>query len=233
MTYKVLITGGSGALGKELIKYCTETNINHFSPTSVLCNILDINSLKSVIEDYNPTHIIHAAAFVDTVGCEKNPIKSIDTNIIGTTNIVKCCNEKIKLSYISSEYVFSGNKGLYHIEDRLDPINIYGKTKAASEYIISIAPSYQILRVPFIRKIHQQVFDDQYCSRYFIEDVSEKIIKNVLYNSEKIVHISRNRMKLCDLYREKNIPFKQISILNEMKSIIPKDTSLINTNKYE
>ena len=69
MTYKVLITGGSGALGKELIKYCTETNINHFSPTSVLCNILDINSLKSVIEDYNPTHIIHAAAFVDTVGC--------------------------------------------------------------------------------------------------------------------------------------------------------------------
>ena len=33
-------------IGKELIKYCTKTNINHFSPTSVLCNILDINTLN-------------------------------------------------------------------------------------------------------------------------------------------------------------------------------------------
>jgi dTDP-4-dehydrorhamnose reductase len=231
-TKKILITGGTGVLGKELTKYCLVNNINHYSPNSSLCDITNIQNISSILKEYDPDIIIHTAAYVDTLGCEKNKDKAIDLNIIGVANLVKCIPSKTKFVYISSEYVFSGNKGLYSIEDRLDPINVYGKTKSAAEYIVSILDNHQIIRVPFIKKIHKNVFENQFCSRYFIEEVPEKIINNVLYNSDKIVHICRNRIKLSDIYKERNIPAECISIPDELKNIIPKDTSLVNTNKF-
>lgn len=232
--YKILIFGGSGVLGKELITYCKNNNIDCYFPERSICDMLHSNQLVETIEKYEPTHIIHAAGLIDTIKCENNPAQSIDINITSTINLVNACiNKTIKLVYISSEYVFSGNRGLYEITDKLDPINVYGKTKAASEYIISIAKSYQILRVPFIKKIHPHVFDNQICSRYFVNEVPEKIIKNILYNNENIVHISSIRMRLGDIYQDKKIPFSYIPISKDIQSIIPIDTSLVNTNKYE
>jgi len=228
---KILILGGSGILGKQLIKYCNDHNFINYAPTHNECNILDINSIRNNIDKYLPDIIIHAAAFVDTLGCENEILKAIDTNIVGTINLVKNSNVNIKFVYISSEYVFSGNRGMYSVNDRLDPINVYGKTKASSEYIVSILKNYQIIRVPFIKKIHNKVFNNQYCSRYFIEDVPEKIINNIFYNEEKIVHICRERKKLSDFYNEKNLSVEEIEIPTNLKDIIPKDTSLINTNK--
>ena len=136
-----------------------------------LKDITNIKNIHSTLKEYNPDIIIHTAAYVDTIGCEKNKDKAIDLNILGVVNLVKCIPSKTKFVYISSEYVFSGNKGLYSIEDRLDPINIYGKTKSAAEYITSILDNHQIIRVPFIKKIHKNVFENQFCSRYFIEEV--------------------------------------------------------------
>jgi dTDP-4-dehydrorhamnose reductase len=159
-------------------------------------------------------------------------MRAIAVNIMGTVSLVNycICHPNIRLSYISSEYVFSGNTGQYTIESKLDPINVYGKTKASAEYMVSIVTNHQILRVPFIRKRHPNVFVNQYCSRYFVEDVLEKIIHNVLYNETKLVHISNERKTLCAIYEEKNIPVNKIHIPPELKSIIPKDTSLINTS---
>lgn len=229
---KILITGGSGILGRELVKYCEINKINYYSPISSICNIEELESVKNTVFKYSPNIIIHAAAFVDTIGCEENIEKAINLNIIGTCNLIKCCTKEIKFVYISSEYVFSGNKGLYSIDDRLDPINTYGKTKAASEYIVSILENYQIIRVPFIKKIHSEVFNNQYCSRYLVNEVPSKIINNILYNQEKIVHISSGRKKLSEIYTEKNINFKEIPIPKNLEKVIPKDTSLINTNKF-
>jgi len=229
---KILIIGGSGVLGKELVKYCQINKINYYSPEHAVCNIEELDSIKDTIFKYSPNIIIHSAAFVDTIGCENNIEKAINLNIICTCNLIKCCTEEIKFVYISSEYVFSGDKGLYSIDDKLDPINIYGKTKAASEYIVSILKNHQIIRVPFIKKFHNEVFNNQYCSRYSFDEISDKIINNVLYNQEKIVHISTERKKLSQIYKEKNINFKEIPIPFNLEKIIPKDTSLINTNKF-
>lgn len=233
MIPNILITGGNGLLATELTSYCEENSIVLHAPDKYLCDITNEKSIQNVIDIINPNIMIHAAAYVDTIGCENNIKKAIDINTLGTINLVKCClNTNIKVCYISTEYVFSGNKGEYSIDDRLDPINIYGKTKAASEYIISTLNNYQIIRVPFIRKLHKNVFGDQYCSRYFLNEIPEKILNNILYNNDKIVHISRNKMKLCDIYKSDNHDINIINIPDEIKHIIPKDTSLINTSKY-
>jgi dTDP-4-dehydrorhamnose reductase len=192
---------------------------------------LDFETVARTIEEIKPDIIIHAAAYVDTFGCEKDIEKALNNNVVGTINIVKASlNRQCRVVYISSEYVFGGNKGKYTIGDRLDPKNVYGKTKAASEYIISVLPNYQIIRAPFVSKVYSKVFTDQYCSRHFLQEATEKIIKNILNNPEPLIHIATNRASLHELYLEKEIVAEPVQMSQEYKKVIPYDTSLINSS---
>jgi len=227
---KIFITGGSGNLGKELKKVIPNT-YQIVSPTRVECDIENFQEIQNEILKSKPDIVLHLAGFVDIIGCEDNITKAIDTNVIGTINVVKSClNLKCKLVYVSSEYVFKGDKGNYSINDKLNPINIYGKTKSASEHIISILPNYQIIRAPFIKTKYPKVYTNQYCSRYFIEDIAEKIFNNIINNKNNIVHIANDRKSLYNHYLDKNLNPLPIEIPDNMKNITPKDTSLINNS---
>ena len=227
---KIFLTGGNGHLGKILVNHLQKDH-DVFAPNSKECNILDVNNLSKIIKDFKPNIVIHLAALVDTFKCEEYKIDALDVNVLGTLNMVKACVcLDCKFVYVSSEYVFNGDKGQYTINDRLDPINVYGKTKAASEYITSILPNYQIIRVPFVRKIYPEVFTDQYCSRYFLDEAVEKISKNIFKNDKKIIHISSKRMSLHELYSKNNINSKPVLMSEEQKKKLPKDTSLVNNS---
>jgi dTDP-4-dehydrorhamnose reductase len=222
----VLVIGGYGALGRTLIPELKK-NAQVVVPTKHECNILDFKTLSEFIKKTNPDTILHIAGFVDTLGCETNLSKALDVNVIGTINIVKSCLEiKCKLVYISSEYIFSGLKGNYTIEDRLDPINVYGKTKAASEYIVSTYSDNRIIRAPFIKTIHNKALIDQYSSRFFLEDLVEPLVQAILYEDKKLTHIVNKRMSIYELYKSKGLNPTPISRA-DISSIIPKDTSLI------
>jgi len=227
---KIFVTGGNGHLGKVLVDFL-QKNHDVFSPNSKECNILDTHNLFKIIKEFKPDIVIHLAAFVDTFGCEKYKIDALDINVLGTLNMVKACMYlNCKFVYISSEYVFGGNKGNYTVDDRLDPINTYGKTKASAEYIVSVLSNYQIIRAPFIRQIYPKVFTDQYCSRYFLDEVVEKISNNIFNNSNKLVHIASKRMSLYELYVQHQINAEPITMPEDQLGIIPKDTSLINNS---
>jgi len=227
---KIFVTGGSGNLGKELINVIP-SNYEVISPTRQECDLLDSNVINKLINFHKPNLVIHLAAFVNTLGCELDINKAIDNNIIGTINIVRSCLElNCKFVYVSSEYIFEGNKGNYTVDDRPNPINVYGKTKASAEYIVSILPNYQIIRAPFIKVKYPKVYTNQYCSRYFIEDVIERIFNNILNNPNKIVHIANARKSLYEHYQDKNLNPDPITIPNELLHITPIDTSLIDNS---
>lgn len=232
---KIMILGGSGVLGKHLVEYCKKQfNLEVFSPSSDDCNILDKYQLEDNMFAFQPDIVIHAAAFVDTLGCEENIQRAINVNVIGTANVVKCCVDfNCKLIYISSEYVFGGDEGSreYDPYDRLCPVNVYGKTKASSEYLVSIVPKYRIIRVPFIKQRYDEVFSNQYCSRYFVEEISEKIMDNISENKEKIIQISTGERKsLYKHYTDKGVEVKPIKIPKELENIIPKETTLTDNS---
>lgn len=227
---KIFITGGSGHLGKELVKYLS-TDHKVFDPSAKDCSILDTYKLKNAIKYFNPDIVIHLAAFVDTFGCEEDVEKALDVNVLGTLNVVEAClGLQCKFVYVSSEYVFGGNKGNYTIEDRLDPINVYGKTKAAAEYVVSVLPNYQIIRAPFIKQVYPKVFTDQYCSRHFLDEVCEKIARNILVNDAKIVQIATERSSLYEIYQRRGIKAEPIQMDMTQADIIPHDTSLIDNS---
>ena len=227
---KIFVTGGNGHLGKALVDYLQKDQ-EVLAPDSITCNILDTFQLKKTIHDFQPDIVIHLAAYVDTFGCEENIEKALNINVLGTLNLVETCLDlDCKFIYISSEYVFGGSKGNYTVDDKLDPINVYGKTKAAAEYIVSVLLNYQIIRVPFIRQVYPKVFTDQYCSRYFLDEVVEKITNNIFNNLDKLVHIASKRMSLYELYIKHGIEAEPTTIPDSQLGIIPKDTSLINNS---
>jgi dTDP-4-dehydrorhamnose reductase len=143
---KIMVTGGSGLLGSKLVplldtKYevypiYNLNQINHKNAIKV--NILDFNQIEKNIIDINPDVIIHAAAMSNVDQCERDPELAFQINTDSTINILKSAlNTGSHLVFLSTDYVFNGEKGDYTEYDQPDPINVYGKTKYMSEQAIT------------------------------------------------------------------------------------------------
>ena len=92
MNDKILVTGGDGRFAKILRK--KNVLLNLYFTSKKECNILDLNSLEKIIKKIKPKIIMHCAGLSRPMNIhEKNIIKSIDLNIIGTANVVKMCKK--------------------------------------------------------------------------------------------------------------------------------------------
>ena len=91
---KIVFTGGTGRFGKVFKKLIKKEKI--YFPTRKELNIVNYNSIIKYLNKIKPSHLIHTAALSRPMNIHlKNIIKSINTNIIGTANIVKACKKKI------------------------------------------------------------------------------------------------------------------------------------------
>ena len=100
MKKKIVITGGNGRFANKLKN--TLKNPNYFFPSKKELNILNISSIKKYFKKKKAKYLIHCAALSRPMKIHDLEIsKSIDTNIIGTANVVKACKElNIKLTKI-------------------------------------------------------------------------------------------------------------------------------------
>ena len=145
---KILITGGSGLLGKALMETApSEYSISatYFpNEPDVLSGVgffkLDITNKSEVLNSIsriNPDVIIHTAAIGNVDYCEKNKDVSWVTNVEGTKNIIEAAKEcNSKIIYISSNAVFNGDDPPYKEEDEVNPLSYYGETKVVCERLI-------------------------------------------------------------------------------------------------
>ena len=96
---KILVTGGNGRFATALKEINNKYLFNFRSKKQL--NILSIKSIEQNVKKFKPKIILHLASLSRPMKIhEKDINKSIDLNIIGTSNIVKICNKyKIKLIF--------------------------------------------------------------------------------------------------------------------------------------
>ena len=154
----ILIIGGTGALGKTLIKrYYNDNTIVVFSRdehkhyhlqkeypnvTSVVGNIRDKDSILNTLIRFNPHVVINAAALKHVPICEDNPYESVKTNIIGHQNVIEC----IGLHKNVESLIFVST------DKACKPINVYGMCKSISEQLyVSFAKQQSDTKVVLVR----------------------------------------------------------------------------------
>ena len=144
---KIVITGGNSRFAKELSQSFFGKNIIYTSRKQL--DILDIKSIENCLNKHKPKYLIHLASLSrPMIIHEQNISSSIDTNIIGTANIVKKCSDKnIKLIYFSTNYVYPGLSGNYHEDDPVKPINNYAWSKLGGEASVKLYKNSLILRL--------------------------------------------------------------------------------------
>jgi dTDP-4-dehydrorhamnose reductase len=143
MSIEILITGGSGFVGKNLADHFIPrsstalTYFGHCPQAPANAFQLDVkypDAVLSLFEHLKPTVVIHAAGNKDAKFCENNPDEAQLVNSEGTRNVARACRElSARMIYISTDLVFKCDKGNYKIDDLPIPQLVYGKTKLDGE----------------------------------------------------------------------------------------------------
>lgn len=218
----VLITGGSGLLGKKL---------KEFFPNSICPSHQELDITQPIKNNWEVDLIIHCAA-LKTTDCDANPISAMKTNIVGTANIVEYCDSiNAKLVYISTDYVFKGNKGNYTPTDEVMPQNYYAETKLAGEYAVKSLPlnKYLIIRTSFSPDVYpyDSGFTDQWTTRLKVSEAAKKISDAIMKNKKGIIHIYGQRQTVYQfaLSTSNGKPIAPIKLKDHAFNR-PKDTTL-------
>ena len=225
MPKNIVVTGGTGRFGLVLKKVKTENNI--FFPKKNELNILNYKSIIKYIKKTNPKIIIHLAGLSRPMKVhDKEIIKSIDLNIIGTANITKACVEKnIKLIYFSTNYIYPGRIGNYRETDSLLPSNNYAWSKLGGESSVHLYKNSLILRVCMTEKpfVHKAAFVNVKNNFIYQEQVADMIFE--LLDQKGIINIGGKAQFIYDFIKKDNKEIKKI-YLKKGNNKIPFDSSM-------
>lgn len=147
---KILITGGKGQLGNELLSIVKSgqaeigplEKAKEYEVVSYDVDKLDISNLNKVREILNlekPNVVINCAACTNVDGCESNEELAFKVNSLGPRNLAIISEEiDAKLVQVSTDYVFSGEEREvpFREYDLTSPYSVYGKTKLMGEEFV-------------------------------------------------------------------------------------------------
>lgn len=228
---KIIFTGGSGLLGSEFRKILPGINY----PSSKEFNIADYEQMRQYATSNGCELIIHAAAFTSPPLIEKDPLKAIGVNIIGTSNVVKLCVEiDARLIYISTDYVFRGDKGNYKETDPVCPANKYAWSKLGGECAVRMYDKSLIIRTTFGPNVfpYDKAFVDQWTSRESVSIIAKKISRLIEKDITGVIHVGGKRKTVFEYAKglDETKDIGELSI-NDVPFDVPVDTSL-SCDKY-
>jgi dTDP-4-dehydrorhamnose reductase len=180
MQTNILLTGGSGSLGSNIIKIRRDI----LAPSHSELDITNIEQCKTYIEENKPKLIIHSAALTDLDYCENNKFEAFNVNAIGTKNLTELAKKyDIHLIYISTHAIFGQESaaGISEEDLILPPKNTYALSKLAAELFVRSLPSKQYLIVRLGWMLDSEAKRD----KKFIG----KVLNNIINNNAKEVNI--------------------------------------------
>lgn len=159
---KILVTGTAGFIGSTLAMKLLERgdeiigldNVNDYYDvnlkearlervkaydgfTEIRADLEDTTTVEKLFKEHQPERVVHLAAQAGVRYSLENPRAYIDTNIVGTLNILEGCrhNKVENLVYASSSSVYGANTNMpFSIHNNVDhPVSLYAATKKANE----------------------------------------------------------------------------------------------------
>src|SRR5215471_19040856 len=223
---KTIVTGGSGLLGTELRKIAPDL----LYPSAAEFNITNYPQMEQYAKAHGCQQILHAAAFTSPPLVDKDPVKALDVNIVGTANVVKLCAAlAARLVYVSTDYVFQGDKGRYSEADPVNPVNKYAWSKLGGECAVRLYDKALIIRTTFgpNRFPYEKAFGDQWTSRQPVSTIAVKIAALLEKDAVGIVHVGGERRTVLEYARSLD-PARAIGEISvkDVAFRVPVDTSL-------
>ena len=266
---KLLVLGGSGLIGNALLKnsknefdILTTFYKNHISIKNVRSFQYsfpnDLNNLRELLEKEKPDVLVNTMGYSNIDFCELNKSDTEMLHVEVTEKICKLCeNIGTKQIFLSSDYVFDGEKGNYSEDDVPNPVNYYGLSKLKAEQLILKNPINTVIRTSviydwdyrarFFNSVIKNLQNNQevnattdvYNSVTFLDNLVESIFKVITLNQNGIFHVVDsacvNRFEFAEMIAkifrlDKNL-IKTVSVQDEPKNIAkrPKNACLNNS----
>jgi dTDP-4-dehydrorhamnose reductase len=144
----VLITGAAGLIGRYLLttapRWAPQWEVRGLTRQDV--DLTDVESVRRFWRDLHPHVVIHCAAQSRTGPCQQDPSLARRINVEATALLAELSAD-ISFLFFSSDQVFDGAKGWYVETDPVNPLNVYGETKAEAEHVVLQNPRHSVIRV--------------------------------------------------------------------------------------
>ena len=224
---KVLVTGVKGQLGYDVVNELTKRGHIAIGTDIEEMDITNADSVDAVIKENVPDAVIHCAAYTAVDAAEDNADLCRKINAEGTQNIANVCKElDIKMTYISTDYVFDGEgERPWEPDDERTPLNVYGQTKYEGELAVqNTLEKYFIVRIAWVFGVNGKNFiktmlnlgktrdsltvvDDQFGSPTYTFDLARLLVDMVETDRYGIYHATNEG--ICTWYEFACEIFKQ------------------------
>ncbi len=228
----MLVTGGSGLLGQAFRRLVPDAQY----PSSSEPDVADAAAISRYLDAHRVELVVHLAAFTSPPKIDQNPVRAVAVNIIGTANLVRACAERgLRLVYISTDYVFRGDRGGYVEDDELHPVNKYAWSKLGGECAVRLYDRSLIIRTSFGPDVfpYPKAFSDQWTSRQSVSATARQMLRAIEAGVTGVLHIGGQRRTVLEYARSLD-QSREIGALSvkDVTFSVPVDTSL-DTSRYE
>jgi len=169
---RILLFGGSGILGAEVLRILQNERIDHASPRSSDVDIRDKESVTNSVQSFAPTWIINCAAWTNVDGAEDSFEEACELNENAVENIASAAALiGCKVIHISTDYVFDGESEVPYEEDSfVNPINKYGESKLRGEKaLLAALPGSFVVRTSWLYGVN---------GKNFVKTIAAKALRN-------------------------------------------------------
>jgi dTDP-4-dehydrorhamnose reductase len=211
----IAILGSGGQLGRDLCSLLT----NVTPLTRADADLTNPPTVAAVLTSLRPQVVINCAAYNFVDKAEAEPEAAFAVNAWAVRELAKICRDMdAKLVHISTDYIFgldAGRSMPLREEDPPGPVNIYGLSKLAGEYLVlSIVPRHLVIRTcglygvwgsggkggnfveTMLRLAEQKrplrIVNDQRCTPSYTRDVANAIMRLIQHDAAGVVHVTNS-----------------------------------------